>query len=186
MRTTLGLLLATTSRKPGSGGFRSEVQPRRQHWFLNEKSGFPFRTPAFCSVSRGQRRLGEKEYRAPSATPGVALRDRTQASPFGEDDECSTGVAPAQEAFADEALDGLLGHPMLVDALRLPKERGTGDVAPQRGRRERKHLSIGHRLFASAMRRAKGTGGSANFQAGFRRGQARRVNRPQRLTPEDP
>src|SRR5271157_6622355 len=46
------------------GGFRSEVRPRRQHWFLNEKSGFPFRTPAFCSVSRGQRRLGEKEYRA--------------------------------------------------------------------------------------------------------------------------
>src|SRR5208282_3045101 len=62
------------------GGFRSEVQPRRQHWFLNEKSGFPFRTPAFCSVSRGQRRLGEKEYRAPSVTPGVALRDRTQGA----------------------------------------------------------------------------------------------------------
>ena len=34
----------------------------------------------------------------------------------------------------------------------------TGDVAPQRGGRERKHLSIGHRLFAWAMRRAKGTG----------------------------
>src|SRR5271166_713303 len=63
------------------GGFRREVQPRRQHWFLNEKSGFPFRTPAFCSVSRGQRRLGEKEYRAPSVTPGVALRPRTQDPP---------------------------------------------------------------------------------------------------------
>ena len=62
---------------PGRG-FPREVQPRRQHWFLNEKSGFPFRTPAFCSVSRGQRRLGEKEYRAPSVTPGVALRPRTQ------------------------------------------------------------------------------------------------------------
>src|SRR5271165_1392666 len=62
------------------GGFRREVQPRRQHWFLNEKSGFPFRTPAFCSVSRGQRRLGEKEYRAPSVTPGVALRPRTQGA----------------------------------------------------------------------------------------------------------
>src|SRR5271157_1474266 len=62
-----------------TGGFRREVQPRRQHWFLNEKSGFPFRTPAFCSVSRGQRRLAEKEYRAPSVTPGVALRPRTQA-----------------------------------------------------------------------------------------------------------
>jgi hypothetical protein len=24
-----------------SGGFRREVQPRRQHWFLNEKVGFP-------------------------------------------------------------------------------------------------------------------------------------------------
>ena len=63
---------------PWNGGFRREVQPRRQHWFLNEKSGFPFRTPAFCSVSRGQRRLGEEEYRAPSVTPGVALRPRTQ------------------------------------------------------------------------------------------------------------
>src|SRR5271157_1720640 len=68
-----------TTLRPSPGGFRSEVQPRRQHWFLNEKSGFPFRTAAFCSVSRGQRRLGEKEYRAPSVTPGVALRDRTQA-----------------------------------------------------------------------------------------------------------
>src|SRR5271165_6948476 len=66
--------------KAGAGGFRREVQPRRQHWFLNEKSGFPSRTPAFCSVSRGQRRLGEKEYRAPSVTPGVALRPRTQGS----------------------------------------------------------------------------------------------------------
>src|SRR5271170_4617550 len=66
-----------------AGGFRREVQPRRQHWFLNEKSGFPFRTPAFCSVSRGQRRLGEKEYRAPSVTPGVALRPRTQGTAIG-------------------------------------------------------------------------------------------------------
>src|SRR5271165_6379297 len=73
--------LSSAMRLPATlGGFRSEVQPRRQHWFLNEKSGFPFRTPAFCSVSRGQRRLGEKEYRAPSVTPGVALRDRTQAA----------------------------------------------------------------------------------------------------------
>ena len=56
------------------GGFRREVQPRRQHWFLNEKSGFPFQTRAFCSVSEGQRRLGEEEYRARSVTPGVALR----------------------------------------------------------------------------------------------------------------
>src|SRR6516164_3956186 len=43
-----------------------------------KKSGFPVRTPAFCSVSRGPSRLGEKEYRAPSMTPGVALRPRTQ------------------------------------------------------------------------------------------------------------
>ena len=62
------------------GGFRREVQPRRQHWSLNRKSGFPFRTPAFCSVSEGQRRLGEKEHRACSVTPGVALRVRTQGA----------------------------------------------------------------------------------------------------------
>src|ERR1700722_1112517 len=74
IRSQIGFVAA---RKAG-GGFRREVQPRRQHWFLNEKSGFPFRTPAFCSVSRGRRRLGEKEYRAPSVTPGVALRPRTQ------------------------------------------------------------------------------------------------------------
>ena len=36
--------------------------------------------PAFCSVSEGQRRLGEKEHRACSVTPGVALRVRTQAA----------------------------------------------------------------------------------------------------------
>ena len=86
----------------GGGGFRREVQPRRQHWFLNEKSGFSFRTPAFFSVSRGQRRLGEEEYRAPSVTPGVALRPRTQGvprmwltpplaiSPVGTDEEPQT------------------------------------------------------------------------------------------------
>jgi hypothetical protein len=71
--------LRTSDLSGVPGGFRREVQPRRQHWFLNEKSGFPFRTPAFCSVSRGQSRLGEKEYRAPSVTSGVALRPRTQA-----------------------------------------------------------------------------------------------------------
>ena len=68
-----------------NGGFRREVQPRRQHWFLNEKSGFPFRTPAFCSVSRGRRRLGEKEYRAPSVTPGLdsgAKRNGVKRSGF--------------------------------------------------------------------------------------------------------
>jgi hypothetical protein len=41
-----------------------------------------FEPPAFCSVSRGQRRLGEKEYRAPSVTPEVALRVRTQGAHF--------------------------------------------------------------------------------------------------------
>ncbi len=87
--------------------------------------------------------------------------------------------------MADEPLDGLLGHPMLVDALRLPKERGTRDVAPQCGRRERKHLSIGHRLFAPATREVNEAGGGANFQAAIRRGQARRVNRLQRSMPLD-
>ena len=62
------------------GGFRREVQPRRQHWFLNEKSGSPLRTPAFCSVSKGTKTARRRrKYRAPSVTPGVALRPRTQA-----------------------------------------------------------------------------------------------------------
>jgi hypothetical protein len=64
------------------GGFRREVQPRRQHWFLNEKSGFPFRTPAFCSVSRGQRRLGEEEYRAPSVTRGLHFAPELREGPL--------------------------------------------------------------------------------------------------------
>jgi hypothetical protein len=34
------------------GGFRREVQPRRQHWFLNGKSGFAFRTPPFARFPR--------------------------------------------------------------------------------------------------------------------------------------
>src|SRR5580704_12591837 len=34
------------------GGFRREVQPRRQHWFLNRKSGFPFRTPPSARFPR--------------------------------------------------------------------------------------------------------------------------------------
>src|SRR5271165_3961566 len=82
----------TRTNGAGPGGFRREVQPRRQHWFLNEKSGFPSRTPAFCSVSRGQRRLGEKEYRAPSVTPGVALRPRTQGA--SRKDSWATAAEP--------------------------------------------------------------------------------------------
>ena len=98
--------------------------------------------------------------------------------PFGEDDECATGVAPAEEALVDQALDGPLGHAMLVDVLRLPEERWTGDVPPERRRRERKDLSIGHRLSASATRGAKEASGGANSYAVFRRGQACSVDRP--------
>src|SRR5208337_681686 len=87
------------------GGFRREVQPRRQHWFLNEKSGFPFRTPAFCSVSRGQRRLGEKEYRAPSVTPGVALRPRTQGRSLSSSDKSRRSIT-----IRTGRLDAWLSH----------------------------------------------------------------------------
>jgi hypothetical protein len=47
----------------------------------------------FCSVSRGQRRLGEKEYRAPSVTPGVALRPRTQDRPRDSFSQLETTVS---------------------------------------------------------------------------------------------
>jgi hypothetical protein len=46
-----------------------------------QKVGFPIPNPAFCSVSKGQRRLGEKEHRARSVTPGVALRVGIQDCP---------------------------------------------------------------------------------------------------------
>ena len=71
-----------------------------------------------------------------------------RSSPFGEDDECATGVAPAEETFADQALDGPLGHALLVDVLRLPEERWTADVPPQCRQRERENLWICHRLSA--------------------------------------
>ncbi len=40
---------------------------------------------------------------------------------------------PSAGAFAHKPLDGPLGYAMLVDALRLAKERRTGEVMPQRG-----------------------------------------------------
>jgi hypothetical protein len=73
------------------------VQPCRPHWFLKEKSGFPFRTPAFCSVSRGQRRLGEKEYRAPSVTPGLHFAPELRVRPIGT----SKGRCCARSADVD-------------------------------------------------------------------------------------
>jgi hypothetical protein len=87
-------------RLSGPGGFRREVQPRRQHWFLKRKPGFPFRTLAFCSVSKGQRRLGEKEYRAPSVTPGVALRVGIQALSVPHPQYRSQVLARGVEALA--------------------------------------------------------------------------------------
>jgi hypothetical protein len=96
----IGRRASTTWRAPG--GFQREVQPRRQHWFLNEMSGFPFRTPAFCSVSRGRRRLGEKEYRAPSVTPGVALRPGTQARSGGN----RIALRPALDALSSPLSEG--------------------------------------------------------------------------------
>ena len=44
-----------------------------------QKVGFPIPNAAFCSDSKGQRRLGEKEYRAHSVKRGVALRVGIQA-----------------------------------------------------------------------------------------------------------
>jgi hypothetical protein len=73
----------------------------------------------------------------------------------GQDNERSAGVAPAEEAFVDEALDCLLGHATLIPAPGLPKQYRAGAVAPQRGRRQRKDLVIGHRQTAPLMRQAE-------------------------------
>jgi hypothetical protein len=43
------------------------------------KVGFPIPNPRLLLGFQGTKRLGEKEYRAPSVTPGVALRPGTQA-----------------------------------------------------------------------------------------------------------
>jgi hypothetical protein len=56
--------------KSAIGGFRREVQPRRQHWFLNEKAGFPFRTPAFCSVFQGTKTARREGISSPFSDAG--------------------------------------------------------------------------------------------------------------------
>ena len=55
----------------------------------------------------------------------------------------------------------------LFDAFRLPEERWTGDVPPQRTRRERKNLSIGHRLLASAPQASERSGRRREVPDGF-------------------
>jgi hypothetical protein len=76
-------------------------------------------------------------------------------------------------AFADEPLDGLLGQALLVDALGLPEERRTEDVAPQRSDASARTFRSVIVFLAPPLRRAKGTGGSANFSAVYRLEQAR-------------
>ena len=40
------------SQSEAQGGFRREVQPRRQQWFLNRRSRLPFRTPSSARFPR--------------------------------------------------------------------------------------------------------------------------------------
>ena len=67
------------------GGFRREVQPRRQHWFLNKKSRFPIPNPAFCSLFQGTktaRREGKSRGPEPEADANrhsVEAQGRAQA-----------------------------------------------------------------------------------------------------------
>src|SRR5271166_2313476 len=135
-----------TSAGLRGGGFRREVQPRRQHWFLNEKSGFPFQTPAFCSVSRGQRRLGEKEYRASSVTPGVALRPRTQGPDEIEIAVEAASVNPIDVRRADGYGRRLLS---LKGASRFPMTLGNdfGGVVAAVGSGRASGFAIGERVY---------------------------------------
>jgi hypothetical protein len=57
------------------------VQPRRQHWFLDRKPGFPFGTPPSARFPRDKDGSARRKSRARSVTPGVALRVRTQGMP---------------------------------------------------------------------------------------------------------
>ena len=61
-----------TTRRCALGPVDSDVRcnPVDSIGSLSRKSGFPLRTPAFSSVSKGQRRLGEKEYRSPFSDAG--------------------------------------------------------------------------------------------------------------------
>jgi hypothetical protein len=55
------------------------VQPRRQHWFLDRKSGFPFRTPALLLGFQGTKTARREGTSSPFSDAGVALRVGTQA-----------------------------------------------------------------------------------------------------------
>jgi hypothetical protein len=56
---------------------------------------------------------------------------------------------------------------MLVAALRLPEERWTGNVPPQRRRRECKNLSISHRLSRVGFATSRKNGRKHEFLGSF-------------------
>jgi hypothetical protein len=59
------------SRRPGGNANAGPPTAHRAQHYSADGKTWERIDPAFCSVSRGQRRLGEKEYRAPSVTPGL-------------------------------------------------------------------------------------------------------------------
>ena len=87
------------------------MQPRRQHWFLNEKSGFPIPNGGLLlEFPGGEDVFGEKEYRAPSVTPGLhfasELREGFNDNHFGtplHDARCR-GRRPHHHSIAEREI----------------------------------------------------------------------------------
>jgi hypothetical protein len=66
---------ANLCRHPGSRGWiLTRVQPRRQHRFLNKKSGFPFRTPPSARFLRDKDGSARRNIEPLQGSRGVALR----------------------------------------------------------------------------------------------------------------
>src|SRR6516162_5511945 len=78
------------------GGFRREVQPRRQHWFLNEKVGFPRPHPRLLLGFQGTK----------------SARREGMSSPFNDAGGCTSPQNSGGDLVSGVVAEviGLTGH----------------------------------------------------------------------------
>ena len=65
-----------------TGGFRREVQPRRQHWFLNEKVGFPRPHPRLLLGFQGTKSARREGMSSPFNDAGGCTSPQNSGRPF--------------------------------------------------------------------------------------------------------
>jgi hypothetical protein len=67
-----------------AGGFRREVQPRRQHWFLNEKVGFPRPHPRLLLGFQGTKSARREGISSPFNDAGGCTSPQNSGPPLTE------------------------------------------------------------------------------------------------------